>query len=112
MLRKITAIVLLSAICTVASADFRTVSRAYEATLDGFRLPVTESGTLGFRLCETCDGQSFRVTTRTRYNVNKRAVDLKEFRSHVLQIRDRKFQAVIVEHDLDSDVVTSVSINF
>jgi len=112
MSRNLTAIFLLSALCTVASADFRTVSRAYEATLDGFRLPVTESGTLGFRTCETCDSQSFRVTTETHYNVNNRAVNLKEFRSQVLQIRDRKFQAVIVEHDLESDVVTSVSINY
>ncbi|ANO51710.1 hypothetical protein [Woeseia oceani] len=111
MFKNIAAIVFLSALCTVASADFRTVSRAYEATLDGFRLPVTENGTLGFRACETCDRQSLRVTNTTRYIVNDRVVDLKEFRSEVLQIRDRKFQAVIVEHDLEADVVTSVSVN-
>jgi hypothetical protein len=111
MLGKSIAIVFLSALCAVASADFRTVNRAYEAALDGFRLPVSESSTLGIRTCETCEHQSLRVTNNTRYFVNRSAVDLKEFRRQVLQIRDRKFQAVIVKLDLESDVVTSVSIN-
>ncbi|MCB1845232.1 MAG: hypothetical protein KDI09_19855, partial [Halioglobus sp.] len=60
MFRKFVFVAIVSALSAIASADFRTVTRAYEASLDGFRLPVSSSGSLGIRSCETCDNLSLR----------------------------------------------------
>ena len=111
MFRKLILVAIVSALSAVASADFRTISRAYEASLDSFRLPVSTSGTLGFRECETCASVSLSVNNNTRYLINNESVDLKEFRRQLLLIRDRERQAVIVKHDLESGLVSSVSVN-
>jgi hypothetical protein len=38
-----------------ASADFTVVQEAYEVALSNLRLPLSESGTLMFRKCDSCD---------------------------------------------------------
>jgi biopolymer transport protein ExbD len=110
MIRNCLLVALLSALSLTAGADFRTVSRAYEATLASVQLPVSASGTLTIRACANCKVQRFRVTSDTRYTINESEVELEEFRRQLLQVRNRDTQAVIVKHDLATDVVTSVSV--
>lgn len=110
MSRLLLAITLIGVLFTTANADFRTVNRAYEAQLSGITLPVTENGSIGFRKCAECEPVTLSVTTRTTYHVNGENVSLQEFRRAVLQVRDRRGRVAIVKHDIESDVVTAVSI--
>ncbi len=111
MIRKSIIVALLCAISITTFADFRTVSRAYEAVLDGVRLPVSVNGTLSIKQCADCTAKSLQVSAATQYSINNEAVDLTEFRRQLLQVRERGTQAVIVKHDLKSDVVTSISVS-
>lgn len=111
MIKKAIIIAALSAVSFYASADFRTVTRAYEIALSDLRLPVTESGSVGVKNCAACESRSLRVTTSTRYLINSQDVDLREFRRQLLQIRNRSSKAVTVKHHLESDTVAAVSVS-
>ena len=93
-----------------ALADFRTVAQAYEVPLSGFSVPVTHNGIITFSECATCPSHSGRLTGDTQFIVNGKAVELKEFRKRVLQVRDRAHESVTVLHHLETDTITSVSI--
>ena len=109
---KIRAILVAVAVCLSlpALADFRTVARAYEVHLSEFSVPVTHNGIITFSECATCPSHSGRLTGDTQFIVNGKAVELKEFRKRVLQVRDRAHESVTVLHHLESDTITSVSI--
>lgn len=111
MIKKAIIIAALSAISLYASADFRTVTRAHEIALSDFRLPVTDSGSVGVKNCAACESRSLRVTTATRYLINGQEVDLREFRRQILQVRDRNSKAVTVMHNLESDTVATVAVS-
>jgi len=91
-----------------ASAEFVTVSRAYEIALSDFRAPATESGAAIFRTCADCDFLTVRVTPRTTYEINGRKLDLHKFREQIFKIREREPVTVIVLHHLESDTVLSI----
>jgi hypothetical protein len=93
-----------------AAAEFKTVSRAYEIKLSNFRVPATPSSGVIFRECEECKPKLVRVTPNTLYEVNGKAVTLKEFRKNVFQIRDRASEWIVVMHHLESDTVIRVSV--
>ncbi len=93
-----------------ALADFVTVQRAYEVRLSTFNVPVTHNGVISFKECETCDAVSARLTGNTLFLVNGKAVELKEFRKQVFQVRDRSKKWVTVLHYLAEDTVTSISV--
>lgn len=92
------------------SAEFTTVSRAYEIALSDFRVPATPSSGVIFKECADCEAKTVRVTPKTRYEVNGRPVTLKEFRKSVFQIRNRADETIIVLHHLETDTVVSVSV--
>ena len=92
-----------------ASAEFTTVTRAYEIALSDFRVPATPSSGISFKVCADCEYITTRVTPRTRYDIGGRTVSLKEFRAAVFQIVDRAGETIIVMHHLESDTVTGVS---
>jgi hypothetical protein len=94
-----------------AAADFVTVEEAYEVALSDMTTPVTSTGSLVFKECEDCDSRMIRMTRNTRFVVNGRTVDLKEFRKQVFQIRDRSHVPVTIMHHLESDTITSVSVS-
>lgn len=110
MFRTLTAVALIALTSVPVNADFRTVNRAYEAQLSGIQLPATPNGTIAFRQCGDCDLVSLSVTPRTRYVINNSDVDLPEFRRLLMQVLERRGKAVIVQHDLESNVVTAVSV--
>ncbi len=94
-----------------ATADFTTISRAYEIMLSDFTVPATPSSGVMFRQCSDCDTMTVRVTPQTLYVINGKAVTLKEFRRQIFQVRDRTNEMVIVKHHLESDTVESVSVS-
>lgn len=93
-----------------ASADFKTIQRAYEVNLSTFNVPVTHNGVISFKECETCESISARLTGQTQFIINGKAVELKEFRKQVFQVRDRSKEWVTVLHHLEADTVTSISV--
>ena len=108
-MRVTTACVLLMLSLPVA-AEFKTVSLAYEITLSDFRVPATPSSGVILRECADCEMRAIRVTPHTRYLVNGQAVELKDFRKAVFQVRDRQNTFLTVLHHLESDIVVSVAV--
>ena len=98
-------------LCAPALADFTTVAPAYEVALSDVRVPATPSSGIIFRKCRSCDMAAYRVTPRTQYIVNGKAVTLKEFRKNVFQVRERAGKVVIIKHHLESDTIESVRVS-
>lgn len=92
------------------AADFTTIEQAYEVALSEVRLPQSESGTMAFKQCETCDFVTKRVSPETRYELNGRAIPLAKFRIAVSRVPDRDTQPVTVLHHLEMDRITVVSV--
>lgn len=109
-IRKILVIALL-AMSLPAAAEFVTVSLAHEVALSNMRVPATPSSGVQFRKCDDCESIILRVTPHTQYLVNGQAVDLKEFRANVFNIRDRASKVVVIKHHLETDTVESISVH-
>jgi len=92
-----------------AAADFTTIERAYEVPMHTFNVPVTHNGVISFSECDECAAVSARMTGKTRFLVNGKDVELKEFRKQVFQVRDRTSQTIVVLHHLANDTVSSIS---
>mgnify|MGYP000061864613 CR=1 FL=1 len=75
------------------------------------RLPRAEGGTLAFKECRTCDYVRLRVAADTRYQINGKAVPLKEFRAAVAEVQEPGSEPVTVLHHLKRNQVTAVSVN-
>jgi hypothetical protein len=102
-------IVFLLSLNLSAVAGITTITEAYEVAVGDLRLPRNEGGTLAFKQCADCEPQTVRVTQRTRFVINGRGLELKDFKKSFSQIRNRADGIVIVLHHLESDTVTSVS---
>lgn len=94
-----------------AAAGFVTVEESYEVALSNMTTPVTNTGSLIFKVCDDCDSMMIRMTSNTRFIVGGRTVDLKEFRKQVFQVRNPDRVAVTIMHHLESDTITSVSVS-
>jgi len=104
-------IALLMSLSLSAMADFVTTELAYEVALSNLTTPVSSSGSLVFKECDDCDTMMIRMTGNTRFIVNGRTVELKEFRKQVFQVNDRRNVPVTVKHHLESDTIVSVSVS-
>jgi hypothetical protein len=108
--RKLLILVLLG-LSLSAAADLTTITAAYEVAVSDLRLPGSENGTLTFRRCPSCEAQTLRVTSKTRYVVNDRGVVLAEFKNQLRRVRNRNTVAATVMHHLESNTITAVSVN-
>ena len=95
-----------------AAADFVLVSKAYEVALSDLRLPGNVGGTITFKECATCDYQTVRVTSDTRYEANGRSLTLEDFRSELEQVGNPRDVTVTVLHHLETDKVQAVRVRF
>ena len=107
--RKFLAMVLLG-LSIVASADFRTITEAYEVVLSDLRLPGNEYGTLTFKRCVDCDAQTLRVTGETRYLINGRDFALAKFKEQLRLVGNRDNQSVAVLHHLESNTIKAIKV--
>ena len=109
-IRKLLAVVLLG-LSLSAAADFTTLTAAYEVSISDLRMPRSTGGTLTFRRCTECALETVRVNSKTRYVLNDRDVELKEFREELRRVRNKKMEGATVRHHLESNMITSVRVN-
>ena len=107
---KVLITVMMLGLAMPAVADFETIAEAYEVALSEIRLPRTETGTIAFKPCSTCDVTTKRVDAQTRWLINGEAVPLREFREALEEVADPAKEAVSVLHHLERDRVTAVSV--
>tara|TARA_R110002049_G_scaffold60567_3_gene162518 strand:+ start:681 stop:1094 length:414 start_codon:yes stop_codon:yes gene_type:complete len=93
-----------------SSAGERTVALAHEVTLSSLRLPQSESGTVGFKSCDSCAFRAGRVSDQTRWLLNGKSVSLVDFRASLARVADRNEVYVAVLEDLDDKRITEVSV--
>lgn len=96
--------------CAGASAQFKTIELAHEIDLADFVVPVTTSGVVNIRVCETCESIKSRLTPNTRFVINKQNVGLQEFRSRLAAVRDRSSRSLTILQHLETNTVTSIAI--
>ena len=108
---KVLMITVLLSLALPAAADLRVVQQAYEVALSDMRLPRAASGTIAFKECDDCEYKRYRVAADTRYQINGKAVPLKEFRAAVAQVEKPDQEPVTVLHHLKRNQVTAVSVN-
>lgn len=109
-IKKLTAIALLGLGLSLTAAA-QVVSQAYEVALSDFRAPTTANSSVAFKECDSCEQQLVRVTERTRYMLNGKAVRLDEFRKALSQVSHRSNIPVIVLHHLESDTIKSIAVS-
>jgi len=109
-IRKLLAIVLLG-LSLSAAADFTTLIAAYEVSFSDLRMPRNEGGTLTFRPCAGCELETVRVNSKTRYVLNDRDLELKDFREELKRVRNKKMEGATVMHHLESNTITAVKVN-
>ena len=105
-IRKLLALVLIG-LSLSATAQFTTVTQAYEVDVSDLRLPRNTGGTLTFKECADCEVHTLLVNSRTRYVLNDRDVELVEFKER-LAGASRKTATVM--HHLESNTITAVMI--
>lgn len=93
-----------------ASADFQTVSRAYEVKLSNLTVPTSQNGRVLFKTCDECKLETARLTPNTDYVVNGRNVRFERFRTMASQANNADTTPVTVLHHLKSGNVVRVSL--
>ena len=106
--RILLALILIGSSLT-APAQFVTITEAYEVSVSDLRMPRSTGGSVTFRRCADCETQTLPVTSRTRYLLNDRDVELAEFRE---SITGAGAATATVMHHLESNTVTAVMIRF
>ena len=107
--RKLLVLVLLG-LSLSATADFRTITEAYEVGLSELRLPGNEYGTLTFKQCSDCELQTLRVNGKTRYLINNRDFALAEFKEQLKRAGNRRDQSMTVLHHLESNTIEAIKV--
>ncbi len=108
-IRKLLALVLIG-LSLSATADFTTITEAYEVAVSDMRLPRNTGGTLTFRQCADCEAQTLLVNSRTRYVLNDRDVELAEFKERLTLVKRPRDATATVMHHLESNTITAVMI--
>ncbi len=106
-IRKLLALVLLGLSLT-AAADFTTITEAYEVAVSDLRLPRNTGGTLTFKQCADCESQTLLVTSKTRYVLNDRDVELAEFKERLASVSNPRDETATVMHHLESNTITAI----
>jgi hypothetical protein len=109
-IRKLWIAVFLTISLPVA-ADFTTIAEAYEVPMNLFNVPVTRNGTLSLQQCTDCPVVTARLTPQTQFLVNGQLVELSEFRQQAFAVSDRASKTVVVLHHLETDTISSISLN-
>ncbi len=103
-------IALMAFLSFAAWAESYTVSLAYEVAVKDMTLPSYSAGTISFKECDECERRTIRVTSDTRYVLNKVDVTLADFRIAVNSIANKKMNIATVIHHLEADVVIEVNV--
>ena len=91
-------IALMAFLSFAAWAESYTVSLAYEVAVKDMTLPSYTAGTISFKDCDACERRTIRVTSDTRYVLNKEDVTLADFRIAVNSIANKDTNIATVIH--------------
>lgn len=105
-IQKLSAVILL-ALSFSATADFVTVTEAYEVHASNLTMPVNEVGTLKFKQCDDCEWQTVMVNGGTRYVLNGNNVSLNVFKGQIAGANNETFTVL---HHLESNRITAVKV--
>jgi len=105
-IRKLLALVLIG-LSLSATAQFTTIIEAYEVSVSDLRMPLNVGGTVTFKQCADCEAQTLLVTSRTRYVLNDRDLELTELKKRIAGAGNA---AASVMHDLESNTVSMIRI--
>ena len=108
---RFAALIALFVVSWPAAGQFQVVELAHEVPTSHFVPPVTRNGSITFRSCNDCQSFTVRMTPETRFIVNDRDVELKDFRSAVLSLgrSDKKYLTIL--HHLERNTVSSIFVN-
>ncbi|MDH3508947.1 MAG: hypothetical protein OEQ25_17545 [Gammaproteobacteria bacterium] len=116
-----TLIILVAGLVTVSSSAwaYRVIDQiedGYELALVMVRLPLSERGTIVFRVCEECNTTALRVTNATRYFANGAPVELSELRELAEAARataaGRDRAGIFISYDIASLRVNRVRLSY
>lgn len=114
--RSLVLLALTTALAPLGSArTLQILEYTSELRLADVELPITESGPVTFRLCETCESYSLSVTPETEYLGFDGPLSLQDFRAFVTQIRltpDGNYTTGVgVTYGAESQLVTRISLH-
>ena len=108
-IRKLLGLVLLG-LSLSATADFTTVTAAYEVAVSDLTMPLNEGGTLKFKQCAECEWQTLLVNSSTNYVLNGSYIALDDFKDALAGISDPSAETATVLHHLESNVITGIKV--
>ena len=94
-----------------AMGQFQVIELAHEVPLSQFTVPVTRNGILNFRSCDDCQSFSARLTPETRFIVNQRDVELREFRQQVMALGKPDDHYLTILQHVEKNTITFISIS-
>lgn len=109
MIKTLT-ITLVFAFSISAFAQGVPITKTFEVSIFSVRIPVSENGTISIRECDDCDYHSLRVTPRTQYLMNGKAMKLDQFRRALTDMRQHGDTTVNVMRDDASNTVVNVRV--
>ena len=107
---KLTVAAMMLGLAMPAAAEYETNYEGYEVALSDIRLPQSETGTITFKPCASCEFRTHSIDGNVRWLLNGTDVLFEEFQAATRVVTDRNRETVTVLHNLGSDRVTSVSI--
>ena len=107
---KLTVAAMMLGLAMPAAAEYETNYEGYEVALSDIRLPQSETGTITFKPCTTCEFRTHNIDSNVRWLLNDADVSFEEFQAATRRVTDRNTKVVTILHNLGSNRVTSVSI--
>lgn len=101
--------ILLMVSSAVTAQDYAP-TKTYESTVHKMRLPTAPNGTLAVRQSNNDDFETYRVTDRTLYQLNGKAMQLEDFRIAIEELRAQGDENVNVVRDIGTDTIIRVFI--
>jgi hypothetical protein len=74
-------LILACSVCSIAAADMVSLEEGIESSTSDVRLPGNSSGYIVLRSCPDCIEVTLSLSAGTRYSVNGKSVEYKDFRS-------------------------------
>ena len=93
-----------------AAAEMRTHIEAWELPASYVRLPVTDAGTVAFKLCHSCAYETRQTARNMVWKLNGRGTTLENFRKAMARINDLNKHLIVVAKRVTDNKVTEVVI--
>ena len=107
---KVITTLLMLAFAPLASADFVTVSRAYELEPEHVQIPVSTASNIRFSNCDGCKTESGQLTANTRFMVDGKTVSFEKFCDAMRLAKRSENAGIVLLHHLESNKIKSVSV--